>query len=118
MIYAESAKRGSFCGFYKLLNPRNSFNYHQFLWQNMLPGPDSHVNCIIRKEGPDYSHHELKLKKDFRVSLVPGLTYRRMVPANLPMPASWERECFNERLQQAIDLKVITDADWEATSSH
>ena len=50
---------------------------------------------------------KLSLKKDMELALVPGLRYRPMEPASLPMPASWSRELMPPCVQQAIKLEEI-----------
>ena len=50
---------------------------------------------------------KLSLKKNMELALAPGLRYRPMEPASLPMPATWSRELMPPCVQQAIKLEEI-----------
>ena len=107
LIYARTDKRGFYCGFYKPIHPKHPFDFRNFLWQYQLPGPNSLVHCVVQKNAQRGNTAKLSLKKDLRMAHVPGLKYRPLGPANLPMPTSWSRVCFSEQLQQAIELTEV-----------
>ena len=65
------------------------------------------MHCIIQKNSSKGVSEKLCLMKDFRYSLITGLCYKPMKPANLPMPESWSSECFSEKLLKAIELKNV-----------
>jgi hypothetical protein len=50
-IYALNEKKGTYCGFFHDISKTNNFKYEHFLAANMLPGPNSHVRCILQRDG-------------------------------------------------------------------
>ena len=68
LIYAANDKPSCFTGFFQHIPKSGRFDHLDFIAAHALPGPDSKINCIVQKDGPDGEEVRFSLKKSTPLS--------------------------------------------------
>ena len=82
-----------------------SFSPREFLAANALPGPYSHIYCIIQKDGIFGETVSMTMSKLTKASLIPGLTYGTKPVTYTRMPTDWSAKSYTQTALQSFDLK-------------
>ena len=82
-----------------------SFSPREFLAANALPGPDSHIYCIIQKDGLFGETVSMTFSKHTEASLIPGLTYGTKPITYTRMPTGWSERIYTRSALRSIRLK-------------
>ena len=75
-----------------------------------LPGPESIITCIIQPHGPSGANRYVTVKKQSKLSQIPGLQYRTEMIASLPRSSFWEVRKLTPEQMGRLDVATVFSA--------
>ena len=89
LVFANNAKKGSYCGFFKNISETHPFNIEKFLAAYSLAGPESKIKCVLQPRGSEDYKTVCTYEKATALAQSPALTYRQELLFLRPKPSTW-----------------------------
>ena len=110
LVFANNAKSGSYCGFFKNIPETHTFNHEAFLKANSLAGPGSIIRCVLQPQGPEGYKKECTYEKETPLAQIPGLQYQLEPVFIKQKPSTWSDEGINKTILGLFKLRELPGA--------